>query len=196
MSRLQKQQMAEALQPDYSVRQICDVLGLHRSSLYYQAKTDPSEHQLRQEIEQLAAGYPTYGYRRITQLLKRRGYTVGTTRVARLMSEQNLSVAIKRACQTTQSVAGFGQWVNRIENLDICRRNQVWVGDITYVRLKGQFIYVREAVLGTTVMPKDSYAPSKKKRSISMNTTILATPDRGLSSLSYKCITKKDPIQR
>ena len=142
MSRLQKQQMAEALQPDYSVRQICDVLGLHRSGLYYQAKTDPSEHQLRQEIEQLAACYPTYGYRRITQLLKRMGYTVGTTRVARLMSEQNLSVAIKRACQTTQSVAGVGQWVNRIENLDICRRNQVWVGDITYVRLKGQFIYV------------------------------------------------------
>ena len=44
--------------------------------------------------------------------------------------------------QSSQSVAGLGQWVNRIENLDICRRNQVWVGDITYVRLKGQFVYV------------------------------------------------------
>ena len=133
--------MVEALQPDYSVRQICDVLGLHRSSLYYQPKTDPSEQQLRKEIEKLAARYPTYGYRRITQLLQRLGYAVGTTRVGRLMSEQNLSVAIKRACQTTRSVAGLGQWVNRIENLDICRRNQVWVGDITYVRLKGHFVY-------------------------------------------------------
>ena len=132
--------MVEALQPHYSVRQICDVLELHRSNLYYQ--TDPSEQQLRKEIEKLAACYPTYGYRRITQLLKRMGYTVGSTRIARLMKEQNLSVAIKRACQTTQSAAGLGQWVNRMENLDICRRNQVWVGDITYVRLKGQFIYV------------------------------------------------------
>ena len=142
MSQLQKQQMVKALQPDYSVRQICDALGLHRSSLYYQPKNDPFEPVLRKEIEKLSACYPTYGYRRITQLLKRLGYDVGSTRVARLMKEQNLSVAIKRACQTTQSVAGLGQWVNRIENLDICRRNQVWVGDITYVRLKGQFIYV------------------------------------------------------
>ena len=134
--------MVEALQPDYSVRQICDALGLHRSSLYYQPKTDPFEQSLRAEIEKLSAQYPTYGYRRITQLLKRLGYDVGSTRVARLMSEQNLSVAIKRACQTTQSVDGLGQWGNRVENLDICRRNQVWVGDITYVRLKGQFIYV------------------------------------------------------
>ena len=123
--------MIEALQTDYSVRQICDALGLHRSSLYYQSKTDPSEQQLRKQIEQLAACYPTYGYRRITQLLKRMGYTVGFNRVGRLMREQNLSITIKRACQTTQSVAGFGQWVNRIENLDICQRNQVWVGDIT-----------------------------------------------------------------
>ena len=142
LSRSQKQQIVEALQPHYSVRQICDALGLHRSSLYYQPKTDPSEQQLRDEIEKLAACYPTYGYRRITQLLKRMGYTVGSTRIARLMKEQKLSVAIKRACQTTQSVAGFGQWGNRIENLDICRPNQVWVGDITSVRLKGQFIYV------------------------------------------------------
>ena len=134
--------MVEALQTDYSVRQICDALGLHRSSLYYQPKTDPFEQPLREEIEKLATRYPTYGYRRITQLLVRLGYTIGSTRVARLMREQNLSVAIKRACQTTQSVEGLGQWVNRIENLDICRRNQVWVGDITYVRLKEQFIYV------------------------------------------------------
>ena len=134
--------MVEALQTHYSVRQICDVLGLHRSSLYYQPKTDPSEQQLRKEIEKLSACYPTYGYRRITQLLKRMGYTVGSTRIARLMKEQNLSIPIKRACQTTQSFDGLGQWVNRLDNLDICRRNQVWVGDITYVRLKEQFIYV------------------------------------------------------
>ena len=131
--------MVEALQPEYPVRQICDALGLHRSGLYYQPKIDPFEQTLRDEIEKLSARYPTYGYRRITQLLKRLGYAVGSTRVARLMKEQNLSFAIKRACQTTQSVAGLGQWVNRIENLDICRRNQVWVGDITYVRLKGQY---------------------------------------------------------
>ena len=134
--------MVEALHTDYSVRQICKVLGFNRSSLYYQPKTNSFEQILRHEIEKLSARYPTYGYRRITQLLLRMGYTVGSGRVARLMKADNLSVAVKRACQTTESVAGLGQWVNRLDNLDICRRNQVWVGDITYVRLKEQFIYV------------------------------------------------------
>ena len=133
--------MVETLQTEDSVRQICDTLGLHRSGLYYQSKADPFEQRLRNEIEKLSARYPTYGYRRITQLLVRMGYTVGSRRVTRLMKVDNLSVAVKRACQTTQSVGGGGQWVNRVENLDICRRNPVWVGDITYVRLKGQFVY-------------------------------------------------------
>ena len=132
----QKQKMVETLQTEYSVRQICDTLGFHRSSLYYQPKADPFEQVLRNEIEKLAARYPTYGYRRITQMLLRMGYSVGSRRVARLMKAENLSVAVNRACQTTQSVDGVGQWVNRVANLDICRRNQVWVGDITYVRLK------------------------------------------------------------
>ena len=133
--------MVEALHTDYSVRQICEVLGFNRSSLYYQPKGNAFEQRLRDEIEKLSARYPTYGYS-ITQLLLRMGYAVGYRRVARLMKADNLSVAVKRACQTTESFDGLGQWVNRLDNLDICRRNQVWVGDITYVRLKEQFIYV------------------------------------------------------
>ena len=58
------------------------------------------------------------------------------------MKEANLSVSIKRVCRTTRSLEGQGPWVNRVENLDICRCDQVWVGDITYVRLKERFIYV------------------------------------------------------
>ena len=87
--------MVEALHTDYSVRHICDVLGFNRSSLYYQPKHDPIEQVLRDEIEQLAARYPKYGYRRITHLLLRMGYSVGYTRVARLMREENLLVAVK-----------------------------------------------------------------------------------------------------
>ena len=124
------------------MRQICEVLGFTRSNLYYHPKQDPSEARLRDEIETLALRYPTYGYRRITKLLLRRGYTVGYKRVARLMKEKNLSVSVKRVCQTTRSVEGSQPWGNRIQTLEISRVDQVWVGDITYVRLKKRFIYV------------------------------------------------------
>ena len=126
------------------MRQICETLGFNKSSFYYHPKSDPSEDVLRSEIQRLAARYPTYGYRRIRALLLRQGYTVGYKRVARLMKEENLSISVKRFCgQTTRSskVARF-PWVNRLESVEVCRPDQVWVGDITYVRLKGRFVYV------------------------------------------------------
>ena len=138
----EKREIVETLRTDYSVRQICDTLGFNRSSLYYQPKKDPCEEVLRQEIEKLSVRYPKYGYRRITELLLRMGYTVGYRRVARVMKSANLLVSIRRSCQTTKSLDCPCQWVNRLDNLDICRRNQVWVADITYVRLKGHFVYV------------------------------------------------------
>ena len=124
------------------MRQICETLGINKSTLYYQPKKDLCEEVLRDEIEKLAAAYPTYGYRRITKLLVNQGHPVGYRRVARLMKSENLCVAVKRACQTTHSTDGVPPWGNRLKTLDICRRDQVWVGDITYVRLKGRFVYV------------------------------------------------------
>ena len=49
---------------------------------------------------------------------------------------------MKRVCQTTRSVEGPESWVNSVQTLEISREDQVWVGDITYVRLKRRFIYV------------------------------------------------------
>ena len=114
-----------------------------KSTLYYHPKNAPSEDVLRAEIEQLAARYPTYGYRRITKVLLRRGYRVGYRRVARLMKSAHLSGAVRRlCCQTTKSLQKVRPWVNRLQPLEVSRCDQVWVGDITYVRLKGHFIYI------------------------------------------------------
>ena len=142
MTPAEKRGIVQTLRTDYSVRQICDTLGFNRSSLYYQPKKDPCEAVLQQEIEKLSACYPRYGYRRITELLLRMGYTVGYRRVARLMKSANLRVSVKSTCQTTKSSDDKRQWGNQLENLNICRRNQVWVADVTYVRLKGHFVYV------------------------------------------------------
>ena len=125
------------------MRDICQILGVNRSSFYYQPREDPSEVSvLRAEIEKLAGAYPRYGYRRITQLLVRQGYSVGTRRVARLMKDNDLLVSVKRACRTTKSLQGDKPWSNRLEDLEISHQDQVWVADITYVRLKERFVYL------------------------------------------------------
>ncbi|MCY3724852.1 MAG: IS3 family transposase [Candidatus Poribacteria bacterium] len=135
-------QIVEALRTQHSVREICEVLGFTRSNFYYQPKLDPSEDILRAEIQKLAAQYPTYGYRRMTHLLLKAGHAVGYRRVSRLMKEDNLCVAVKRACQTTHSTDGLRPWMNHLKTLEVCRCDQVWVGDVTYVRLKGHFVYL------------------------------------------------------
>ena len=87
--------------------------------------------------------YPTDRYRRPTHLLVKAGYRVGYRRVARLMKEANLAVAVKRvSCQTTHATEGVPPWMNRLKTLEVCRCDQVWVGDVTYVRLKGRFVYL------------------------------------------------------
>ena len=140
-----KREMVETVSKasSYSVRQICATLGFNRSLLYYSAQSDPTAGELREKIETLALQYPKYGYRRITALLLRQGYKVGHRRVARLMKEANLPVSVKRVCRTTR-VSGEGSppWGNKLRGLEVCRPDHVWVGDITYVRLKHRFIYV------------------------------------------------------
>ena len=118
------------------------MLGFTRSNFYYQPKIDPSENVLQAEIGKLAAQYPTYGYRRITHLLVKAGYPVGYRRVARVMKEENLSVAVKRVCQTTHSTEGVRPWSSHLKTLEVCRCDQVWVSDVTYVRLEGHFVYL------------------------------------------------------
>ena len=124
------------------MRDICQILGVNRRSFYYQRKADPSEAVLRAKIEKLAGAYPRYGYRRIRPLLVRQGYTVGTRRVARLMKDKNLLASVKRACRTTKSLQGDKPWSNLLKDLEISHQDQVWVADITDVRLKERFISV------------------------------------------------------
>ena len=124
-----KREMVEKVHnvSSYSIRQICKTLGYNRNLLYYHPKRDSSQGELREKIEALCLQYPKYGYRRIRELLLRQGYTVSHRRGTRLMKAANLSVSIKRVCRTTRSLEAAHPWGNRIQNLDICRCDQVWV---------------------------------------------------------------------
>jgi len=122
------------LATDYPVSVICSVLGLPRSSYYYQA-VEPDEIALRSAIERVGAQFPTYGSRRITAQVKREATELaplGRKRVRRLMREMDLRVRLKkRTPRTTDSEHSFPRYPNLVRDLVVTHPDQVWVCDIT-----------------------------------------------------------------
>lgn len=128
---------------EYPTSLVCKVLDSARSSYYYPAQP-PDETVVKAAIEAVAAEWPTYGYRRVTEELRQnKKLRVNHKRVRRLMVEMGLQVKRKRQNrQTTNSQHPFPRYPNLVERLEMVRPDQVWVGDITYIRLGQGFIYL------------------------------------------------------
>ena len=94
-------------------------------------------------IEAICLEFPRYGYRRVTYQLKHGGWLVNHKKVLRLMRESDLLCRVKRKwVKTTDSNHRFPRYSNLIKDIVIDRLNQVWVADITYIRIKTGFVYL------------------------------------------------------
>jgi putative transposase len=137
------------LQADYPVKLLCDVLALPRSSWYFKS-TKSDEAALKRAVEQVVEQFPTYGSRRVTHQLRRdhaEFKTIGRKRVRRVIGEMGLKLRRKTVKkQTTDSRHAFPRYPNLVKELEIVRPDQVWVADITYVRL-GDSTFVYLAIL-------------------------------------------------
>jgi putative transposase len=128
------------LSQHYPVRQICRALRCPRSSHYYPARRR-DETSLRAAIERLAGAWPTYGYRRITALLRREHVQVNRKHVARLMREMGLQGRRPtRPPRTTHSDHVYRRSPNLVQGLTIVRPDHVWVGDLTYIQLREECV--------------------------------------------------------
>lgn len=98
---------------------------------------------IRKGIYEIALEFPKYGYRRVTHELHRRGEAVNHKRILRLMREENLLVRRKKfKPQTTQSNHGLPKYLNLIQGFTPTAVNQIWVSDVTYIRLGQGFVYL------------------------------------------------------
>ena len=98
---------------------------------------------MRDLVQQVALEWPAYGYRRITAELNRRGQTVNRKRVLRLMREDNLlCLRQRRFIHTTNSDHRLPVYPNLVPGLAVTACDQLWVSDITYIRLGREFIYL------------------------------------------------------
>ncbi len=129
-----------------SVSHMCAALDIARADYYRyhcsQSESD-DELELRDQIQRLALEMSAYGYRRITHELRRRGVVVNHKRVLRLMREDNLLCLRKKSfTRTTDSRHPFALYPNLVPTLVLTGIDQLWVSDITYIRLHREFIYL------------------------------------------------------
>jgi putative transposase len=122
---------------------VCQALELPRSSYYHTPQPVADEQATKAALEQAAADWPTYGYRRLTKQLERDFARVNGKRVRRLMAELSLTAKKpQKKAFTTDSRHNFPRFPNLVAGRLIDQPDQVWAGDITYIRLRAGFVYL------------------------------------------------------
>jgi putative transposase len=133
-----------AAQFSYPIDLCCQLIDLPRSSYYYEAQK-ACEAQLEADIVQVAGEYPKYGTRRVTNQLRRPpyAYSINRKRIQRIMRKQHWLQPVKRKkCRTTDSTHPYPRYSNLVKDLRPTCPDQVWVSDITYIRLGQGFVYL------------------------------------------------------
>jgi transposase InsO family protein len=134
------------MQGGLTIREMCESSRISRAS-YYRSwrKRQPTEEQMgvRDAIQRLALKDRHCGYRRIGRLLRREGWVVNHKRVLRMMRQDNLlSVRRRRFIVTTDSEHSWRVYPNLARRIEVSAINQLWVADITYIRLQREFVYL------------------------------------------------------
>jgi len=142
LSRVEKQSLIDWHHQDVSVSRQCQLLNLNRTTLYYKP-AEPSEEEIKikHRIDEIYTEFPYYGYRRITEQLKKDGFEIGTTAVRRHMHEMGI-MAIYPVPNTSKRNMEHKIYPYLLRGLSITEPNQVWGIDITYIRLNRSWLYL------------------------------------------------------
>jgi transposase InsO family protein len=129
-----------------SVVQMCGVGGFSRAG-YYRVqnpeKPVPRDMKLQEDMQKIAVEWPCYGSRRMAHELRDRGWDINRKRVQRLMREDNLLCVAKRKFVVTTDSGHEGKvYANLAASMLLTDVDQLWIADITYIRLEEEFIYL------------------------------------------------------
>lgn len=132
--------------PDYSIRRQCRLAGISRNGFYYEPMVESEENlHLMRLIDRRYMDRPDYGSPRMTDWLQDQGYGVNRKRVARLMQLMGLQ-AITPGPHTSKPGSGHKVYPYLLRGVAITHPNQVWSTDITYIPMKGGFLYLTAVI--------------------------------------------------
>ena len=125
-----------------SVRRQCDLLGVARASLYYEAKPeDPVNLRLMNFLDELHTKYPFYGYRKLVDAAARAGFVVNHKRVQRLLDILGIQALYTRK-KPNLSAPGHKIYPYLLSGITAQHPNHIWSVDITYIRMRVGFMYL------------------------------------------------------
>ena len=125
-----------------SVRRQCELLGIHRSRLYYEPASETSENlELMRLLDEQYLKTPFWGSRNMTTFLRESGHRVNRKRVRRLMQKMGLEAMAPKP-SLSRPAPGHKKYPYLLKDVTIDRPNQVWSSDITYVPLRDGFLYL------------------------------------------------------
>ena len=131
---------------DITIGNSCSLLEVSRSSYYswqLRSSLPKVKDETIEQIKEICTDFSKYGYRRVTKQLHRDGKIINTKKVRRIMKEEKLVVRKKRYKPiTTQSNHSLQTYPNLAKNFTPTGMNQLWVADITYIRLQYEFVYL------------------------------------------------------
>ena len=129
-----------------TIERMVELGRVSRSGFYRLDQGEPGpdpDMELRDAVQKIAVEWPCYGRPRITKELRRRGWVVNPKRVRRLMREDNLLCVRKRKfVVTTDSHHGRKVYPNLARHMILTSTDQLWVADITYIRLRDEFVFL------------------------------------------------------
>jgi putative transposase len=129
-----------------TIQRMCELAAVSRASFYRdweQKAPSEAEVALRDAVQRTALAHRDHGYRRITPLIQRAGFVVGEERVRRILRSDNLlAVRRRKFVVTTNSNHRFRIHPNLAESMELTAVNQLWVADITYIRLQREFVFL------------------------------------------------------
>lgn len=129
----------------------CQLLGINRNTAYWQLnhskqkQKEAEDLKIKEEIDKIHYDFPYYGYRSLTNALKRQGFAWNHKRILRIARTHGLLSQIKKLFKT-QSKHPHKKYPNLLRGLIIKEPNQVWGSDITYIKLPGGFVYLAVVV--------------------------------------------------
>lgn len=134
-------------QGNEAIQACCQWAAVNRAGFYRRwSKSSPraEETEVRDHLQRLALSHRHYGYRRLGVLLRREGWCVNHKRVLRLMRHDNLLCLRRKALvpATTDSAHNWRVFPNLVRGIQLTAINQLWVADITYVRLGQEYVYL------------------------------------------------------